>query len=103
MDKCQLGGQKHLEKFHKNENKVYRDKGDQGWGAKIVYVSLLEFLVSAQGPLVLGLGLKGLGPGLTILPEQIRVGGSPPPPKKKSVSKMTQNGLKLILYRSLKS
>ena len=67
-----------------------------------------EILVSAQGPLVLSLGLKGLGfgdwgLGLTILPEQIRVGGTPPKKVKKSVSKMTQNGLKWILNRSLKS
>ena len=37
-----------------------------------VYVVAHEILVSAQGPLVLGLGLKGLGPkvwgqGLTIV------------------------------------
>ena len=55
-----LRGQKHLEKFPKNENKVYRDKGGvkvMGWGGWVAY----EILVSAQGPLVLSLGLKGLG------------------------------------------
>ena len=63
-----LGGLKHSEKFPKNENKVYRDKGGVkvvGWGGWVAY----EILVSAQGPLVLSLGLKGLellglGPGL---------------------------------------
>ena len=40
-----------------------------GWsqslcGGARVYVVAYSILVSAQGPLVLGLGLKGLGPGL---------------------------------------
>ena len=43
------------------------------WGARVgsqslcggarVYVAAHKILVSAQGPFVLGLGLKGLGPG----------------------------------------
>ena len=60
-----LGGQKHLEKFPNNENRVYRDKeGSRLWDG-VGWVAY-EILVSAQDPLVLvlGLGLKGLGPGL---------------------------------------
>ena len=38
-----------------------------GW---VVVVVAWSNLVSAQGPLVLGLGLKGLGPGLDNLPSR---------------------------------
>ena len=37
--------------------------GVVGWGGGMGWVAH-EILVSAQGPLVLGLGLRGLGPGL---------------------------------------
>ena len=48
--------------------RVYVVEPESMWGAR-VYVVAHEILVSAQGPLVLrlglkGLGLKGLGPGL---------------------------------------
>ena len=38
--------------------------GGGGWWWVVVVVVAWSNLVSAQGPLVLGLGLKGLGPGL---------------------------------------
>ena len=49
-------------------------KGYQGGGAKMVYVSLIEFFLGWD------LGVWGLG--LTILPEQIGVGVPPPLLKK---------------------
>ena len=36
----------------------------RGWWWVVVVVVAWSNLVSAQGPLILGLGLKGLGPGL---------------------------------------
>ena len=54
------GGQKQLEKFPNNENRVYRDKeGSRLWDG-VGWVAY-EILVSAQRPLVLSLGIKGLG------------------------------------------
>ena len=43
------------------KNKVYRDKGGSRRGGKQLGWVAYEILVSAQGPLIFGLGQKGLG------------------------------------------